>query len=511
MVNGTLQQSENLPGFGAAIQELGLANEFLANGELQNYRLIERGQIANSVISKKLEMGDWKTVIRMMYGDFGKAEALYEGNRDELEDKIVKSAEQYPHRCISDEVNALEQSGSRGLLFRLATTLPLNYDDFTEILCHDNTWDFIRQDSSRKKTFYQLAAEKALKEGKIHEAFDHFKRNGDKQGIEIIFEQAISDDAHHSIYDSMRWVVDTALEDPEKKQERLKRVITRFSSERPLQCFQLYQDHNVDLESTELKKLRDNVTENAEEYHFGSDRELKDADLELKLAWAKKHADDNPKAAYRIFCQQDYQGTQLMRSVIAGLQMERHNNEHRSLSFRGINEDHLEIAYGIAPFGLRVSIAYHQQDSKRLKQLSKESSPENRNQAYRMWFDAFGDPDDSHIQRLRIEIIEEGVESGFISLHHSDQKGNELAYKAVIDSNPKDVRWAYKFATDSGNISLVQRAREEFIKLYPARAIETFQSAQDSVGVDYAIKVIAEKHNTNQGQLRNLVEKYASV
>ena len=52
---------------GNALTALGLENQFLSNGELSNFPLVERGRIANGIIAEKLRLGRWEGVVQMMY------------------------------------------------------------------------------------------------------------------------------------------------------------------------------------------------------------------------------------------------------------------------------------------------------------------------------------------------------------------------------------------------------------------------------------------------------------
>ena len=56
----TVIQKSNL---GRALTILGLEDKFLSNGELSNFPLLERGKIANDIISEKLNHGRWEKVV----------------------------------------------------------------------------------------------------------------------------------------------------------------------------------------------------------------------------------------------------------------------------------------------------------------------------------------------------------------------------------------------------------------------------------------------------------------
>ena len=50
------------PNLGGALTALGLEDKFLANGELTNFPLLERGRLANAIIDEKLKAGKWQTL-----------------------------------------------------------------------------------------------------------------------------------------------------------------------------------------------------------------------------------------------------------------------------------------------------------------------------------------------------------------------------------------------------------------------------------------------------------------
>src|SRR3989344_6485389 len=124
---------------GRAITRLGLEDKFLANGELSRFPLADRGTIANEIIAEKLRLGRWQSVIKMMYGGLGKADALYEGDREELKASILKSAMENPGSGLEypkgEIIDVLRRAGEADLLFRLATLMPnLKYGHFNEMV-----------------------------------------------------------------------------------------------------------------------------------------------------------------------------------------------------------------------------------------------------------------------------------------------------------------------------------------------------------------------------------------
>src|SRR3989344_4906059 len=107
---------------GSALTILGLEDQFLANGELTHLPLLERGRMASAIIDEKLRLGKLQTVVHMIYGG-GKADALFDGDRNELKARIVAAAQQRtnPDPGLTEfTLETLVKANEHDLLFRLA-------------------------------------------------------------------------------------------------------------------------------------------------------------------------------------------------------------------------------------------------------------------------------------------------------------------------------------------------------------------------------------------------------
>ncbi len=510
---------------GNALTALGLEDKFLSNGELSNFPLVERGRIANGIITEKLRLGKWQGVVQMMYGGFGKADALYEGDRNELREGIFKSALEHPKSTQfgRETLEALSKAGESDLIFRLATNIPtLNYEDFNAVVSHVDSDYFndAEQGAQRKQTLHQKAANKAMEEGKYDSAFHHFSEIGDTEGVSQAFDAVLTTEGRYSSGELLERI---ALSDPSQKDERLKRVVLSSISEEkglnPLAAFQLYKKHCVDLSSDEIEALRGKVAEKASRY----DIERKFAnDPEERLLWAKKHTKDEPRLAYSIFRQQKLGGMQVIAAVKAGLSLEMYQNEERALSPSEVSETHLRRAYKSAPFDVKIKIASHLKDSEELRALSRQAHENGKlDTAYRLWVAGEGNLDEGYIDGIRTALIADGIENHFgymTALDRSDKKGMAEAYDTLMSTDKgrrtDNLRQAYEIALDLRNEERIQRAREEIVAISPEWAIRNFTSqtrGNDERGLDYVLGVVSSQHGIEQGELKRLVQKYQTA
>ena len=219
---------QNVSNLGRALTRLGLEDRFLSNGELSNFPLVERGAIANGIIAEKLRLGRWQSVVNMMYGGFGKADALYEGDRIELRESILNSAREHSDTDYArrEAVEVLAKAGEADLLLRLATVLPdLKYQDFSDMTGRIKSSFFNDPEfgPQRAQILHQTAANKAFSEKKYESAFLHFSEEKDNDGIGRVFDSVLSHEGGSYSEDLLEKI---ALSDPAQKDNRLKRVVS---------------------------------------------------------------------------------------------------------------------------------------------------------------------------------------------------------------------------------------------------------------------------------------------
>lgn len=516
---------KDLTNLGKALAVLGLEDKFLSNGELSNFPLVERGRIANGIISEKLKLGRWQSVVQMIYGGFGKADALYEGDRDELRDGIVRSATEQstPTHFGRETLDALSKAEENDLLFRLATANPsLDYDRFDAITLKINPSYFKdpEKGDQRKQKLHKTAADKAIKEGKYFSAFNHFTRVDDYDGIGEVFEAIL---ASADIRSSGELLEQIALRDPAQRDMRLKKIVLSSISDEekglnPLVALKLSKKHNVVLSPKEKVALQERVAESTSRYDVES--KLSD-DLEERLLWAKKHSEEEPRAAYGIFTQQGFDGASVITAIQAGLNTN-YQNKERALETSEVSETHLKRAYKTAPFDVKVKIASYLKDSDELQKLSRQAQENgDLNSAYHLWVNGGGSLMGEYIDGIRTALINECIENnlGIPSfLERSDKRGIAEAYDTLMQTNKgkrtENIRHAYEIALDLDDEEMVQRAREEIVAISPEWAIRNFTSqtrGNDEKGLDYVLGVVAIQHGVERVELRRLFRKFQTT
>lgn len=522
--------AEKNANLGRALVSLGLEDQFLANGELSKFPLVERGKIANDIISEKLRTGDWPTVIKMMFGGFGKAEALYEGDIEQLKEEIVKSAKENPRRIDKDVVKALSEKEENDLIFRIATSTPnIEYKLFSEIICDISNSYFTDPEKGKERCriLHTVAGQKALDEKHYSSAFYHFELAEDEQTLKGLFDIILPNSHDEELLEK------AALKDPGKKESRLKlAVLSCIKKEEgldplsefikreeggldPLSAFKLYRKHNVKLTKEELKKLNKKVVKKAS--RFDLETKLK-SEKGITLLWAKEHAIDEPRAAYQIFAAQGYEGNELTKTVISGLKLENWHNEERVLDEGEIKPEHLRKSYLKAPFEVKIKIAEHLKDISKLQKLSAEAlGNKNLREAYRLWVAGKGDLEGEYIGDIRNKLIEECIKEncGYLCIENSDKPGKIQAYDAVMQAaqnteKKEDKFWylkkSYDIARDIGDEARTQRVREQMVSLDSRQSLSKFRSKPDEKGVDYVLDLIASQSGTDKSQLRRIVE-----
>lgn len=514
---------DNSSGLGKALTMLHLEDKFLQNGELSNYSLSERGKIANDIISEKLSRGRWDSVIRMMYGGFGKADALYDGDRNKLREDIVNSAlEHWDNHIDNNLIGVLRKAGENDILFNLATKLPLKYEQFLEIRRGiDN--DYFKNSEGgveKEKILTEVQSKLAFAEGKYGEALRSFLEIGNSAGIDKFFKVVLSSNRYYGEL-NLPSVEEVALSDPSKKESRLRKLVMSFSSGaiRPLEALELQRKYNLKLSPKENEKIRGKIAKELSRYDL--EKSLPKNESELRLLWAKEHAKSEPAKAYQIFNEQNYIGKEMNSAIISGLKLERRNNQERALDVRGVEENKLREVYPFVPFEVKVNIASHLNDKKSLIKLSKVANKNGElEKAYRLFVEGGGNLQDEYIDSIRKKIIKKDVEEhpGFLSfLDKSDKIGMIEAYKALIkSSNGKDkgnLRRAYEFARLLADEEMIQETRKLMISFSPSWALDCFKSSlggisPDEVGQDNVLSEVASSSGIDKDALEVIVKKY---
>jgi len=513
---------------GNAITAIGLEDRFLSNGYLASFPLIERGLIANGIIAEKLRLGRWQGVIRMMHGGFGKADALYEGDRDELREDIIRSAtENTLTRFKQETIETLVKAGENDLLFKLATGIPsLDYENFDMITRNINPDYFndAEEGDQRTQTLHQTLADKAMSERKYDSAFYHFSKADDNEGIGNLFDTILDTEREDYFRDLLEKI---AFSDSTQVDERLKRmdrglkrlVLSSISGEEdvpsPLVAFQLSKKHNIVLSPEEEKALQKRAAESAGRYDL---EQIFSQNPEARLLWAKKHAGDEPKTAYNIFTQQEFDGTQVITAVRSGLSLESYQNKDRALEISDVSKPHLRRVYSSTSFDVKVGIASYLQDSKKLQELSRQAHKKgDLGGAYHLWVNGGGDLDGDYIGGIRTALIKDDLGDSFRSmsfLDSSDTKGMVEAYDTLMKTRKGERKdnlgHAYGLALNLGDEDRIQRTREAMVTISPNWAIRSFKNqtggGDDSRGLDYVLGIIASEYNVDQKELRRLVD-----
>ncbi|PIN91270.1 hypothetical protein COU57_01310 [Candidatus Pacearchaeota archaeon CG10_big_fil_rev_8_21_14_0_10_32_14] len=366
---------ETIEGLGRALTVLGLEDKFLSNGELSNYPLAQRGRITEEIIHEKLSLGRWTTVIRMIYGGLGKADALYDGDREKLKDDIVKSAVEHKEENHSREevFNVLAKSREDDLIFKLATSIQdLNHEGFisAKSKIDFSFLDDPDQGPARTTTLNEIAAKKALEDHNYESAFYHLDSLHDKRGIGRLFNILLN--RNSGIYFNESLAEKISLCDESQKDSRLKRLVLSFGKKNrgltPLKAYELQRKHNVLLSEEEKTSLYDQISSDAGTYDIEKLAKLQ-RDPELILLWAKKHSSSEPKVAYELFTQLGYEGEEVDTALLSGLSHDSFMEKHQTLEVSQIDESHLRRIYPNAPLHHQEQIALHLKDKEELKRL----------------------------------------------------------------------------------------------------------------------------------------------
>ncbi|MCX6750526.1 MAG: hypothetical protein NTZ83_03640, partial [Candidatus Pacearchaeota archaeon] len=245
---------------GKALTMLGLEDQFLSNGELSNFPLAERGKIANDIISEKLRRGRWETVIEMIYGGLGKADALYDGDRNKLRGDIVNSA--------------VEDS-------KLMTKLPLRYEEFAEIRDYKLN---PKHDAEKERILDNTQGKLAFAEQKYNDALAYFTRAGNQEAIDKVFEIALNPKRVYTSGINISLAEEAALSNPDKKESRLKKIVLGYSpgSANPLPAYQLMKKHNIKLSPEENEFLIRKIA-GLNDWNF--EKNVPESESGIRLLW----------------------------------------------------------------------------------------------------------------------------------------------------------------------------------------------------------------------------------
>lgn len=520
------------PNLGGALTALGLEDKFLANGQLSTFPLVERGRLANDIIAEKLRLGRWQTVVQMIYGGLGKADALFEGDRNELKDRIVAAAQQHANaEMTSSTLDTLVRAKEHDLLFRLATNTSLGYEDLMTVVGNIPT-QYFKDDTEglqKRQRLEKAAGQRALTERKYGAAVRHFREIGDTTSLTTLFDEAWNSSYPHVDINVLEAI---AVSDPAQKDNRLKEIVSRYLTEEvdhkqnylvnAIRLFKLVKQHSVGLSPEQKATLQERVVKEASRYQFEGDQELA-TEQELLLPWAKHHATSQPRDAYKIFVDAGFEGAEVVKAVQAGLDLERHQNDHRVLETSQVKESHLRQAYESAPFGVQVKIAHALKDGEKLQSLSKKAAKRSneKSYAYHLWIAGQGDLSGEYITTLRAQLIKEEIKThglfGFLDI--TDKQGMTQAYDAIMQHqasgkpNVKLIREAHELALRIGDEERMQRTREILFSISPSSALEVFQRGnsirtRDEKGIEYVLSTVASQHGVPQSTLRDLVAKY---
>jgi hypothetical protein len=522
-----VKEAKSNSGFGKALTALGLEDKFISNGELANFNLSDRGVIANGIISEKLNRGRWESVIEMMYGGVGKADALYDGDRKQLREDIVKSAVQDPDAYRVDEhlVNILKKAGETELLVDLATKLPLlNYENFNqierEIPLHDY-FEKAENGAEKKKAFLGVKGKLAFKEEKYSEAISCFLDTKNQEGIDNFFELMSKSKYPGNFYVSS--VEEAALSDPLKRDSRLKALVDIVfrASSKPIEALELQKKYDIDIPPGKMKAIRSKIAKNIERWNLEKSSNNK---WGLELSWARQHIQTEPRKAYEIFLNNKHTKRELNSAMFFGLTMTKmSNNEGKTLSVRDIPSAQLEEFrnfYPSLPFDLKKDIARQLKDKKALMQLSKEAKKVgNLDDSYKLFVEAGGNLQSMYIHEVRSKLIKQIIEkdSGVYKIDSADKIGKTELYNQLIETSNGNERSklseAYDLARDLNNDKMLSRVRKLMVEFNPAWALMNFKSTTsqktvDTAGVDYLLSEIAESAGVDKNKLEGLVGKY---
>ncbi len=509
---------------GEALTTLGLEDKFLSNGELQKFPLVQRGALARGIIDEKLRLGRWHGVVEMMFGGLGKADALYEGDMDQLRDRIAQASAQSEEGVTDEIIRTLRKKEEYDLILRLIETHPKVSLKGLEAIRSHLPSEFFKEEAGqqRMRRIEELGAAKAMVDGDYRSALYYYQRLENVSGIDTASDLVLDkSDIHYP----EEYAEQIALRDPKQSDARLKKIVLSHSREGglgPVSAFKMFKKHKVALSPKEQTALYESVAEKADRLAFERTRELNE-DHAFLLLWAKKHAEKDPRAAFNIFNLNKYDGPEVAQAAKAGLAIKGYKEYERvhALDVDEIPEPTLRAIYQESQFDVQVRIATHLKDSGLLQTLSRQASEKREYlNAYRLWLSSGESMDSDYPIGLKSKLIDDGLKNHFgsINLDKTDITGNRLAFEALMQTSQGSNEFlsrAYDTAREIGDEALTQRAREAMVAVNPGWALRHFRGFRtgkitDPVGVDYVASVVAKQANVDPAQLRGILGKYES-
>lgn len=496
---------------GRAITSLGLDSEFLSKGGLEDFSVPEKSQLVNGIVDENLKRGRWQAVLYMIYRDPSNVSMLYDGDRSELKDRILESAQKCPGSLTEKTMRTLKDKGEQKLLFRLATETPFDYETF-EYLTY-SIKDYLsdpEQGIQRRKTLNLVLGKAAFKCKDFGNALRYFEEAENTEGIEEIYGEVISGKGISDERSRGDIGERAALADPTQKERKLRGLVLAALPKKgninPWKAFQIFKKYDVLLSSGERDMLYDRTAAESISIH-----DVKEAgDSELSLRWAKKYTDSSPREAYLILNEEEPDGEDVLKAAISGIKCER---EYYRLSLDKISDAHLKKLLLKAPFDVRVEIAGHFKDEKALRNLSREAlKAGNLNEAYDLWIDGKGNPKDSDISKVRTKLITGRVSGSerFFLAFREDPVGAAEYYDALMNAgNFKD---AHEVALNLGDEERAQRTREKILGGDLEKALSFFADfggkEKDRKGIEHVLEKTAETHNLPIEVIEEIIEKY---
>lgn len=501
---------------GRAVTSLGLDFDFLSKDGLESFSVPEKSQLVNGIVDENLKRGRWQAVLAMIYGGFSNVDMLYDGNHSELKDKILKSAQRYPGSLTEKTMGALKDKGEQELLFRLATETPFDYETF-EFLTY-SIRDYLsdpEQGAQRTKTLNLVRGRASFKHKEFGDALKYFEEEENTEGIGKIFEKVVSGKEISDEYSRGDIGEKAALADPTQKKSRLRGLVLAALPKKgninPWKAFQIFKKYDVLLSSGERDMLYDRTA--AESISIHDVREADDS--ELSLRWAKKHTDSDPREAYIILNKEEPDEEEVLKAASSGIKYSKdfQKEKYYGLSLDKINKAHLKKLLPKAPFDIRVEIARHLKDEKELKNLSKEALEDKKlYEAYNLWIDGKGNPEDPDISKVRTKLITRKVSgSEHFFLHFKEDPVGAVEYYDAL-MNAGNFKEAHEIALDLGDEERAQRTREKILGGDLEKALSFFRCFRDEVKGEKEIEHVAERaaetHNIPTEIVREIITKY---
>ena len=499
----------NPANLGRAVTSLGLDFDFLSKDGLKGFSIPEKSQLVNGIVDENLKRGRWQAVLALIYEGCSNVDVLYDGDRSELRDRILESAQRCPGSLAEKTIKTLKDKGEQELLFRLATEAPFDYETL-EFLKNSigNYLSDPEQGAQRTKTLSLVLGRAAFEHKEVRNALRYFEEVEDTEGIGKIFEAVISGEevSYHPREDIGKRA---ALVDPTQKESRLKRLVLAALPSKgninPWEAFQIFKKYDVPLSLRQRNILYNRAAEEI------SIHDVKEADdLELSLRWAKKHTDSDPPEAYLILNEEEPNGKDVLRAAISGIKCER---EYDRLPLDKISETHLKKLLLKAPFDIRVEIAGYFKDEKALRNLSREAlKDKNLDKAYNLWIEGKGNPKDPDISKVRTKLITGRVSgSGHFFLDfRKDPVGAVEYYGALM--NAGDFREAHEIALKLEDEERAQRTREKMLEGDLEKTLSFFADfggeAKDRKGIELIAEKVAETHNVPTELVREIITKH---